>query len=371
MGWSGPVRNDRLSLRWGCKINYKERIGEIMGELLLGLFIIIAASVLQGSFLVPMAYVKGWKWENSWAVFSILGMIVFNWILAFVSIPSLCQVYQAASFKMVAIPAVFGLLWGIGAVGFGLGIAAVGLALGYAIIMGLVLSLGAFIPMVALHPGDVLTLKGITIIIGVAVMLFGIALFGRAGMRKEKEQGEKAGEITKLSKASMKLGLIICIIGGVFSCFPNVGFSLSKPLIDLAIEYQAAPNWAGNSIWSILFTFGGLVNIVYCGYLFKKNKSFGEYKGEGFGRNLALMALVSLMWIGSFIIYGVGARMMGDWGTVIGWSVFIALSISIAGIWGIAQKEWDNTSRQTRKLMAVGIAILVLAIFIFAYSSMQ
>ena len=89
--------------------------------------------------------------------------------------------------------------------------------------------------MVILHPADILTLKGITIIIGVTVMLFGIGLFGKADVRKEKEQGEKAGEITKLSKASMKLGLVICIIGGVFSCFPNVGFSLSQPLIDLAM----------------------------------------------------------------------------------------------------------------------------------------
>ena len=342
-----------------------------MPELLSGLLIVIAASVFQGSFMVPMAYVKKWKWENSWAVFSILGMIVFNWILAFASIPSLCQVYQAASFKMVLIPVVFGLLWGIGAIGFGLGVATVGLALGYAIIMGLVLSLGAFIPMIILHPADIVTLKGITIVIGVAVMLFGIGLFGKAGVQKEKEQGEKTGEITKLSKASMKLGLVICIIGGVFSCFPNVGFSLSQPLIDLTTEHKASPNWAGNSIWSILFTFGGIANLVYCGYLFKKNNSFKEYKTREALRNLLLMSAVSLMWIGSFIIYGVGARMMGDWGTVIGWSVFIALSISIAGIWGIAQGEWANTSGRTKKLMSVGIAILVFAIFIFAYSSMQ
>ena len=118
----------------------QERISEIMSELLSGLLIVIAASVLQGSFMVPMAYVRKWKWENSWAVFSILAMIVFNWILAFVSIPSLCQVYQAASPGMLFIPVAFGLLWGIGAIGFGLGVAAVGLALGYAIIMGLVLS---------------------------------------------------------------------------------------------------------------------------------------------------------------------------------------------------------------------------------------
>ncbi len=339
-----------------------------MPHLLLGLGIIIVASIFQGSFMVPMSYVKKWKWENSWAVFSILGMVIFNWVLAFASVPSLTEVYRQAAIKELAVPAVFGLCWGIGAVGFGLGIAAVGLALGYAIIMGLVLSLGAFIPMVALHHKEILTAKGITILVGLAVMLFGIAIFGRAGIRKEKEQGTKAGKITQISKASMKVGLLICIIGGTFSCFPNVGLALSESLRGLALELKTPVSWVANPIWAVLFTAGAVANLVYCGYLFKKNKSFKEYRSEGFLKNLLLMALVSLMWIGSFILYGVGAGMMGAWGTVIGWSAFIALSISIAGVWGIAQGEWAGTSRKTQNLMIYGIVILVMAIFIFAYS---
>ncbi len=328
------------------------------------------ASVLQGSFLVPMTYVKRWPWENSWAVFSVLGMIVFNWTLAFVSVPSLCAVYADAPLEMLLIPAVFGLLWGLGAVGFGVGIAAVGLALGYAVIMALVLSLGALIPMAALHREDILTPKGITVIVGVVVMVCGIALFGKAGMRKEQEQGQRTGKITKLSTLPMKLGLAICIFGGIFSCFPNVGYALSQPLRDLAESAHCDPRWSGNAVWSILFSGGALVNLTYCGYLFKKNGTLKEYFCPEALRNLGLMALLSLMWISSFCLYGVGAEMMGDWGTVIGWSVFIALSVSVAGFWGVVQGEWAGTSNQTRKLMLLGIAILVLTIFILAGSGL-
>ncbi len=341
-----------------------------MEQLLLGLAVVTLASVFQGSFLVPMTYVKRWPWENSWAVFSVLGMIVFNWTLAFVSVPSLCAVYADASLEMLLLPAIFGLLWGLGAVGFGVGIAAVGLALGYAVIMALVLSLGALIPMAALHPQDILTPKGITVIVGVAVMVGGMALFGKAGIRKEKEQGQRSGEITKLSTTSMKLGLVICIFGGVFSCFPNVGYALSKPLCNLAESHGAAPRWSGNAVWSILFSSGALVNLTYCGYLFKKNGTLKEYICPEALRNLCLMALVSLIWISSFCLYGVGAQMMGKWGPVIGWSVFIALSVSVAGTWGVIQGEWAGTSSQTRKLMLLGIAILVLTILILACGGM-
>jgi len=60
--------------------------------------------------------------------------------------------------------------------------------------------------------------------------------------------------------------------------------------------------------------------------------------------------------------------MMGTWGTVIGWSVFIALSIAIGGFWGIAQGEWTKTTFKVRKLAYYGISILLAAILIFAYS---
>ena len=74
------------------------------------------------------------------------------------------------------------------------------------------------------------------------------------------------------------------------------------------------------------------------------------------------------MWIGSFILYGVGATMMGSWGTVIGWSVYMILSIAVANIWGIFQGEWSGASRATKMIMARALAILLVAILIFAYS---
>ncbi|HOR29715.1 MAG TPA: hypothetical protein PLG73_17005, partial [Candidatus Sumerlaeota bacterium] len=49
-------------------------------------------------------------------------------------------------------------------------------------------------------------------------------------------------------------------------------------------------------------------------------------------------------------------------------SPWIALAIAVGALWGIAQGEWRNTSAATRRLMLGGVAVLVLAIFVFAYS---
>jgi len=154
-----------------------------------GLGIILIAAVFQGSFVVPMAYAKGWKWENSWLLFSILGMWVLNWLLAAISVPNLLGIYMNATPYQLLIPIIFGFRWGM----------------------------GAFIPMLCLYPADLLTLRGMVILAGLVVTLFGISLGGVAGRIKEREQGQRSGEITKITNLSPKIGFLICLVAGVFS----------------------------------------------------------------------------------------------------------------------------------------------------------
>ncbi len=339
-----------------------------MSTLYIGLGVVIAAAVFQGSFAVPMAYARTWKWENSWMVFSVFGMIVLNLMFALISVPGLFGVYGAASPGDLILPLVFGVIWGIGAIGFGLGVTSAGFALGYPILLGTVLSMGTFIPMVILHPEEILTLKGVLVLIGLAVTIAGIVTSGYAGLRKEREQGSGAGEITKVGRFSVKVGILICFVAGLFSSAINVGFALCRLLVDIALTQGASENWAGNVIWVVLFTSGGILNIFYCAYLMGANKTTHCYRAKGSVKNFALLLLMSAMWIGSFILYGVGATMMGSWGTVIGWSVYMILSIAVANIWGIFQGEWSGASRTTKMIMARALAILLFAILIFAYS---
>jgi L-rhamnose-H+ transport protein len=165
----------------------------------------------------------------------------------------------------------------------------------------------------------------------------------------------------------MRTGIIICLVSGLFSSSINIGFSLARPLVERTIASGAPALWAGNVIWVILFTSGGALNILYCARLMAKNGTASSYAAPGSARNLLLLLCMSAMWIVSFILYGVGATMMGAWGTIIGWSVYMALSIAVANCWGIAQGEWRGASRSTKLIMARGAVILLFAILVFAY----
>jgi L-rhamnose-H+ transport protein len=339
-----------------------------MPPLYLGLFIVISAALFQGSFAMPMSYARSWKFENSWMMFSLLGMVTFNLLVALLTVPGLFGIIGAATFGELAPAIFFGILWGLGAITFGLGVSSVGLALGYATVLGTVLGMGTFVPMVVLHPSEIFSAKGMLVLLGLLVTLTGIGVSGVAGLKKEREQGRAAGEITRYSRFSMKMGIIICLISGLCSSSINIGFSFSRPLIERALSMGVPENWAGNVIWVVLFISGGILNIIYCSYLLIKNHSTEAYNNPGSWKNLGFLALMSAFWIGSFIAYGAGSTMMGGWGTVIGWSVYMALSIAVANFWGIIQGEWKGASRVTRSLMIRGVVIILLAIVIFAYS---
>lgn len=53
---------------------------------LTGLVIVLAAGVLQGSFMYPTKWMKGWEWENYWLIFAAVAYLVSPWALAILGI---------------------------------------------------------------------------------------------------------------------------------------------------------------------------------------------------------------------------------------------------------------------------------------------
>ena len=88
-----------------------------------------------------------------------------------------------------------------------------------------------------------------------------------------------------------------------------------------------------------------------------------------FGRNLAWIALMAAMWIGSFYLYGMGAARMGNWGGIIGWPLFISLAILVGNLWGLWRGEWRSASLQSRTQLNLGLAVLLLAVVVFGVAS--
>src|SRR6185369_17964917 len=170
---------------------------------LTALLLVLMAGFLQGTFVLPMTLVRNWSWEHTWATFSFFGMFLFNWIITLLLVPNIFAVYSASPAHDLVVLGLFGMGWGVGAVLFGLGMERLGMALGYPIIMGLIASLGALIPLVVFFPQTLLTTRGLVLLAGTALVIFGIVLCSIAGSRRTPS----ASQTTATPLNAFKIGL--------------------------------------------------------------------------------------------------------------------------------------------------------------------
>ena len=126
----------------------------------LALLVVIVAGAFSGTALLPMKYTKGWKFENTWLLYSIIAYLVSPWIVAVATVPHLSEVYAAAGAKACVLSAVFGVAWGIAVVLNGIGVAMVGLSLAIAVLMGSSVAIGSLAPLLLRDPGALLTRTG-------------------------------------------------------------------------------------------------------------------------------------------------------------------------------------------------------------------
>jgi L-rhamnose-H+ transport protein len=333
--------------------------------LLIGFLLVLLAALLQGTFVLPMTLVRQWSWEHTWAAFSLLGMFVFNWTITLLLVPSIFAVYSASPVKDLAVLALFGLGWGVGAVLFGLGMERLGMALGYPIIMGLIASLGALIPLLVFFPHSIFTNKGLFLLAGTALVIFGIVLCSIAGSRRTTSEGKSAAT----GSSTFKIGLAIAIFAGILSCLPNVGVAFGGNVIQAALSSGVSPASSGNTVWALFFTMGCVANLAYCLYLIISKRSLGQYLNPETPRNLGLSAGMALMWIGSFYLYGAGAAKLGRWGAIAGWPLFISLSIVVGNLWGLWRGEWQGAPALARRLLNQGLLVLIVAVLTVALSN--
>lgn len=333
----------------------------------LGLGLVLLGGFLQGSFALPMKRMPAWCWENTWLVYSVTGMIVLPWAVAFATVPHFVEALRGARATTLAEVALFGFGWGVGATLFGLGIRRVGMALTFAIVLGITASLGSLLPLIVLHPDQPFTRQGYSLLAGLVIVILGIVLCSVAGYRREREFSRQSAQI---GGAGFWLGLVVCIFSGIFSAMLNFSFVFGKHLQQTTLAVGAKPAMAANLLWALALSAGFLANAGYCVYLLRKNRTWGVLTQRGNRAPYWLGAmLMGSVWFLGIVAYGMGATELGAFGAVLGWPVFMAMNIVAANVWGAATGEWKGASRLTYGYSWAGIGVLLVAIYVISRGS--
>ena len=329
----------------------------------------LGAGVLNGSFATPTRFMNRWKWENVWALWALLAMLVLPWILAFLTVPHLAAVYQGTEVRRaLALVLAFGAGYGIAAICFGLGVDAIGIALNFAIALGTATVVGAAIPLAWLHRGVVLTPQGFVIEAGIALVLAGIVLCGIAGRSKERDQATQAKSADYTSSRFAK-GMVLALVAGAGSALQNFGLAFGVPLLQRAAELGTGQSYQSVVIWAPLLSSTLVPYLIFCALRWKKNHSWQYFFAPGTAMYWLLGLLMGALWFLSLVFYGAAAGRMADLGPVLGWPLFMSAIILTSNVWGLALGEWKGARSSSLVTMFAGLGGIILGFCTLAWSS--
>ena len=331
-------------------------------EILFGLLIIAVGAFCQSSSYVPIRKIRSWSWETFWLVQGLFAWLIFPFAGAMLAVPSDASLFglYACYPRETALTVVFGMLWGVGGLTFGLSMRYLGVALGQSIALGTCAGLGTILtPLFLGRPRDLTA----SVICGVVATLIGIAIIGVAGHLKSKGLSDEAKK-EAVKDFNFPKGILVALSAGFMSACFNIGLGFGEPLNfgDATADiFKTLPA-------TFLVTFGGfLTNDAYCLFQNARNKTFGDYaNGKVWAGNLLFCALAGLLWYSQFFGLSLGKGFLTSSESLMtfSWCILMALNVTFSNVWGIILKEWKGCSRKTVAVLLTGIAVLIISSFL-------
>lgn len=338
-------------------------------DIVIGLLIIAIGAFCQSSCYVPINKIKQWSWESYWIVQGVFAWLVFPFLGALLAVPegqSLGALFAGARGLDIAMTMLFGVLWGVGGLTFGLSMRYLGVALGQSISLGTCAGLGTILAPVMLnvfypetHHLEKLTAS---VIIGVIVTLLGIAIIGVAGNMKAQSLSEEEKKAA-VKDFNFPKGIAIALLAGFMSgCF-NVGLEFGS-----SIHFEESADMFKTLPATFLVTLGGFVtNALYCFYQNQKNRTWADYcNGAVWGNNLLFCMLAGALWYSQFFGLALGKGFLTESPvlTTFAFCILMALNVTFSNVWGILLKEWKGCTPKTIAVLLVGLVVLIVSSFL-------
>lgn len=371
----------------------------------LGVFLHWLGGLASGSFVVPYRFVRRWSWETYWLVGGFFSWIIMPWTMALMNTNDTLGVLRDTPPSTLFYCALFGMLWGVGNLTFGLSVRYLGVGLGMAMVLGYCAAVGTL--MEPLFFGVfteklLVPIHGNIILAGVFICLLGVFITGWAGKTKENEMPPEM-KFQLVKEFNFKKGIVVGTISGVFSACFAFGLAAGDPIKALTLSRGTADIWQGLPVLVVVLMGGFVTNAVWCIYLNFKNKTGYQYfsgeirresppaymaAGSGEGgpppanvkdglddptpvpmfMNLVFSAMAGICWYLQFFFYSMGETQMGNY-KFSSWTLHMASIIIFATIWGVILKEWRGASARAHWRLRLGVLVLVLSTLVVGYGN--
>jgi L-rhamnose-H+ transport protein len=333
-----------------------------MPAILAGIGWHIVGAASAASFYAPIEKVKKWSWETTWAVAGFFSWILLPIGVSLLLLPDFAGFYGSIDAHVLLKVALFGAMWGVGNVSYGLTMRHLGMSLGIGVAIGVVLMVGTLMPPI-LHgqaAALVATRGGQLTLAGVFVALVGVAITSYAGHQKEVQLRGEPREF------NLKLGLLLAVLCGIFSSGMAFAIDAAQPMQAAALKLGVNPLYAALPSYVFIMGGGAVVNLSYCFIRLAalKRISLKDDLAQPAGtlvKNGALAATGGIMWYLQFFFYAWGAANIPVRLFYVNWMLHMSLYVLCGGLVGLALGEWVGVGSRPVRILWAGMLVIIAA----------
>jgi len=314
------------------------------------------------SFYAPIEKVKKWSWETTWAVAGFFSWILLPIGFSLLLLPHFHAFYAALPAGLMWRVALFGAMWGVGNVSYGLTMRHLGISLGIGVAIGVVLVVGTLTPPIlhGQYAALFLSRSGVWNMAGMIAALLGIAVVSYAGHLKERQFGREVKEF------NVRLGLALAVMCGIFSSGFSFALDAGTPIRDAALVAGVNPLYARLPTYVLIMGGGAIVNLSYCFFrlAFKPSLSLRADLAQPRSilfKNASMAAAGGIMWYFQFFFYAWGEANIPARLNYVNWMLHMSGYVLFGGIVGLALGEWAGVSTRPIRLLWAGMLIIIAA----------
>ncbi|WP_138494145.1 L-rhamnose/proton symporter RhaT [Paenibacillus pinistramenti] len=327
-----------------------------------GFLLLLLACGFQGSFGLGMKKYQPFSWEAFWTLFSVVGILLIPIGWTWLEAPHFMDYIRETPVHVLALASFCGLLWGISSILFGKAIDTIGVSLTYGVNMGISASMGSLIPLLIF--GNIPAARSfIVLLIGIVVMLAGVAVITKAGLAKEKSlkaQLLEQGGDTPDSGNKLSKGLLLASLAGLGSAAMNIGFTYANQTLDIATDHGVSAMNASLIPWVVTLSGGFAANFVYAVVMLIKNRTYRDYTAKGAGKAYGKAIITAFIWFFALGFYAKATVLLGPLGSSVGWLAFNGLALIVSNAWGLKDGEWKGFA-EPKKMLLTGNFILIVS----------
>ena len=322
----------------------------------------IVGAGMAASFYAPIERVKQWSWETTWAVAGLFSWLLLPIGVSLFLLPSFHAFYAGIGTPLLFKVALFGAMWGVGNVSYGLTMRYLGMSLGIGIAIGVTLIVGTLVPPLMHGQAAMLftTRSGLITMAGVVVALIGVGIVTWAGHQKETQlKGH-------LEEFNVGLGLLLAVMCGIFSSGMSFAIDAAQPMQTAAVSLGVNPLYAALPSYVIIMGGGAVINMAYCFFRLavRPNLSLRRDFNQPIPtitKNALLASAGGIMWYLQFFFYAWGAANIPQHLSYVNWMLHMSIYVLCGGLVGLALGEWAGVEKGPIRLLWAGVVVIIAA----------